>query len=100
MSSNPLRRFLDQLRREIAADAGGGRSFRLMLAIVMIFFIGSVLAIGRIAWALSHGTVWVNYRGSPLSRGELYTALALSGAVALCSIGIVVSMLKSFRASR
>lgn len=95
MSSNFLKRFLDQLRSEAAAE--GGRFFRLMFAVAMIFLIGSLLAIGRIAWALGHGVVWVNYRGSPLSRGEMYTALALSAIVALCSVGIVASLLTSRR---
>ncbi len=94
---NPLRRFLDQLRTEAAAEADGGRFFRLMLAVAVIFFVGSLLAIGRIVWALSHGLAWVNFRGSPLSREEMYTALTLTVIVALCSIGVVWTLLKSLR---
>jgi len=100
MSSNPFKRFLDQLRREAAADAPGGRFFRLIFVFAAVFFVGALLAIGRIAWALDQGVVWVNFRGSPLSHTEMYVALAMSCAVALCSIGIVVLLRKSLRGPR
>ena len=97
MVSNPFKRLVDQLRREASADASGERFFRLLFAFAAVFLVGSVLAIGRIAWALEQGAVWVNFRGSPLSRGDMYLALAMSIAVALCSIGIVVLLHKSLR---
>ncbi|MGB6452467.1 MAG: hypothetical protein WBE92_17080 [Steroidobacteraceae bacterium] len=100
MSSNFLKRVLHQLRAESAASAEGGPFLRLMFAVAAIFFVGSLLAIGRIAWALDHGVAWVNYRGSPLSRGEMYTALALSTLVALCSVGVVASLRRALRWSR
>ncbi len=97
MSSNLFQRFVDQLRREAGTAPDGGRYFRLLFVVSAIFLVGSLLAIGRIVWALSHGVVWVNFRGSPLSRSEMYTALALSAVVALCSIGLVASLIKAFR---
>jgi hypothetical protein len=97
MSSNFLKRFLSQLRAESAASAESGPFLRLMFAVAAIFFVGSLLAIGRIAWALDHGIAWVNYRGSPLSHREMYVALALSAVAALCSVGAVVSLRNSFR---
>lgn len=100
MSSNPLKRFLDQLRREAAADAPGGRFFRVVFVFAAAFLVGSLLAIGRIAWALDQGAVWVNFRGSPLTRGDMYIALAMSSAAALCSIGIVVLLRKSLSGPR
>ncbi len=99
MASNLLQRFLDQLRREAAPSADSARYFRLMLIVSAIFLVGSLLAIGRIVWALSQGVVWVNFRGSPLSHREMYIALALSTLVALCSIGIAVSLIKASRRS-
>jgi hypothetical protein len=97
MAPNFLDRVLRQLRAESAASAEGGPFLRLVFAVAVIFFVGSLLAIGRIAWALDHGIAWVNFRGSPLSDRDMYTALALSGVAALCSVGVVVSLRKSFR---
>ncbi len=98
MASNLLKRFVRQLRAESAASADAGPFLRLIFALAAIFLVGSVLAIGRIAWALDHGVEWVNFRGSPLSHREMYAALALSALAALCSVGVVVSLRKSLRA--
>ncbi|MGB6449725.1 MAG: hypothetical protein WBE92_03135 [Steroidobacteraceae bacterium] len=95
MPSNFFQRALRQLRAESAASAESGPFLRLIFAVAAIFFVGSLLAIGRIAWALDHGVAWVNFRGSPLSHRDMYTALALSGFAALCSVGVVVSLRKS-----
>lgn len=97
MSSNLLSRFLRQLRAESAASSEGGPFLRLVFAVAAVFFVGSLLAIGRIVWALDHGVAWVNYRGSPLSHREMYMALALSAVAALCSVGVVVSLRSSLQ---
>ncbi len=95
-----LTRLTDQLRKDVGGEGGRGRFFRLIFTVATVFCIGSLLEIGRIAWALGHGTVWVNIRGLPLSHSDMYTAIALSAVVAVCSAGIVVLLLQSIRGSR
>lgn len=86
---NPLARLRRRLAAEAAADPRGGLVQRVGIALSGIFLVASLLAIGRIGWALGHGTVWVNYRGSVLSHGDMYLALGLSALVALGSIGML-----------
>lgn len=69
--------------------------YRVAVTVAAVFFVAALLGIARIGWALAHGSVWVNYRGSVLSHGQMYVALALSAAVALGSAGMVWALLKS-----
>jgi hypothetical protein len=62
--------------------------YRVVVTVAAVFFVLALLGIARIGWALAHGSVWVNYRGSVLSHAQMYVALALSVTVALGSVAI------------
>ncbi|MGH8150063.1 MAG: hypothetical protein ACRETB_08825 [Steroidobacteraceae bacterium] len=100
MPRNPLKSLRSKLRAEAAADPQGAHFYRIVVTVAAVFFVLALLGIARIGWALEHGSVWVNFRGTVLTRRQMYTALALSGIVALASLGIVVTLTRSLRARR
>lgn len=100
MSWNFLARLRSRLRAETAAGPKGAVFYRIGLTLGASLFVLSLLAIGRIAWAMSHAAVWVNYRGSVVSRDQMYLALALSIVTALGSLGIVVLLWRAVRTGR
>ncbi len=93
MAPNRFSKLRERLRgRPPAGDPGEAWGSRVRVTVAALGFVVALLGIARIAWALTHGSVWVNYRGSVLSRGQMYAALALAIGVALGSIGIAVTL--------
>lgn len=100
MSWKFLARLRGRLRPEAVAGANGALLYRIGLTLGVSLFVLALLAIGRIAWTLTHAAVWVNYRGSVVTHGQMYLALALSIATALGSLGIVVLLRRTGRPGR
>lgn len=81
-------------------DPRGGWFYRIGLTVAICLFVVSLFAIGRVAWALSHNAVWVNYRGSVLSHSQMYLALGLSVLTAVGSLGFVALLRRAARSGR